>query len=278
MGHLLDFPSELLAQILALLPVRTLLNFSETSRYARSLANGNLSTISLDIHPIRPRNLGKSPEKENCVRIPEVHTYDYQTITYFHDALVRNILLRHAEMLQVLDLSIWTFTIPIAMEISRLLALQKLSIRIEDDAYARAVPRAFLPLERLEQDEAWDLLGQTAEWRDRLRVLKIENADLTMPHLVELLEQNHSCRELSLSGCRFIGEELWNFLGYAWIGGDFLQRLHVADCGGCLNERVLKTIVSLSGLQVCPNLHVEPTLFESLTYWKSTSTSTDVVE
>lgn len=50
---LLDFPPELLVHILAFLPVRALLRFSQTCRYSQSLAASSLHTLSLGIHPSR---------------------------------------------------------------------------------------------------------------------------------------------------------------------------------------------------------------------------------
>jgi len=50
---LLSIPPELLVHILAYLPIQPLLKFSQTSRYAHSLASSSLHTLSLEIHPSR---------------------------------------------------------------------------------------------------------------------------------------------------------------------------------------------------------------------------------
>jgi hypothetical protein len=50
---LLSIPPELLVHILAFLPIQSLLKFSQTSRYAHSLASSSLHTLSLGIHPSR---------------------------------------------------------------------------------------------------------------------------------------------------------------------------------------------------------------------------------
>jgi hypothetical protein len=50
---LLSIPPELLVNILAFLPIQPLLKFSQTSRYAHSLASSSLHTLSLEIHPSR---------------------------------------------------------------------------------------------------------------------------------------------------------------------------------------------------------------------------------
>lgn len=296
--QLLELPPELLVHILALLPLRALLSFSETSHYARSLANSNLYTLSLGIRPVQTSchssrlstsrhrqlqywasalvdstsdvppirgdeyyrsSLDKKTHKTSdedldphmiWVRIPQAHIYDYSTLLYFHNALFRSILLRHGSMLQNLDLCLWTLSTKIAKAIAQLSALRTLSIRIEDNQYARAVPRTCMARERLEQDRAWSVLAGSAVWTHHLHALRIEKADLNHEQLATLLRGGRSCRELALSRCNFIGKELWEFLGGAWKGRTALQRLSVAECGSVLDDAALNAIGRLEGLQV----------------------------
>jgi hypothetical protein len=51
MSTLLDLPPELLVPTITLLPLKSLLRFSECSRYARSLANASLRTLDLEFGP-----------------------------------------------------------------------------------------------------------------------------------------------------------------------------------------------------------------------------------
>lgn len=249
--QLLELPPEILAQILSLLPVRTLLKFSEISQHARSLANSNLHTLNLGIRPIRARKGPKNTDNDFWVRIPGARSFAYPTRLKFHNALFQSILARHADTLYIVNLSLWTLTRPIAEGLSKLYALQRLSISIEDDLYTRAVPRSRMAAERLEQAKAWDLLGQAAVWTQRLRSLSIDHADLTTAQLAMLLRRSRRCGSLRFSGCRFIGQEMWQFLARDWDGRAGLQSLHVAESGGCLNDKALGAIAGLSGLQVC---------------------------
>jgi hypothetical protein len=252
-NQLLELPPELITQILAFLPVRTLLKFSETSHYARFLANSNLHTLNLGIPAIRDRSLIKDTSDKIHVRIKGAFNYDYTTLLNFHNALIQSILLRHADTLRTLDLSLWTLTQPIAETIAELSALRSLSIRVEEDIFARAVPRNCMAWERREQDKAWTVLARTATWKDRLRVLRLENAELTTEQLAALLCQSRWCGALQLSRCRFIGKELWRFLGRDWAGRSCLQRLVLDETGGVLDEKAFEAIVTLSGLRVSNN-------------------------
>lgn len=246
---LLDLPPELLSQILESLPVQALLRFSQTSRLARTLANSNLHTLNLAIKPICGRAANDYCEQRNCIRIPDASTYDYGVLLQFHNALLVSVVTRHAVMLRTLDLSLWTLTTPIAEVISTLFALRDLSIKVEDDLYARSVPRSSIALEKKEQNKAWDLLGLGAVWKPRLRRFKIQNADLTTAQLRKLLEHSRYCEEIWLGGCRFIDKDVWVFLGHEWEGRSTLQRLHVAHCGFLIEEKSLEAISGLTGLQ-----------------------------
>ncbi|KAH7402446.1 hypothetical protein BKA66DRAFT_544597, partial [Pyrenochaeta sp. MPI-SDFR-AT-0127] len=295
--HLLGLPHELLVQILASLPVRVLLKFAQTSRLAQSLANSNLHTLKLGIHPIRSVSLTHTKEtteytppqyrasalveqpsalpprefyrdfshfsggrsQERCgngtnndkiwVRILDVRTYEYSILFKFNTALVRSIILRHRNMLQTVDLSLWTLTVPIAEVIARLTALRSLSIMLEDNLYARAVPQSYMASEHQEQRRAWKQLVQNAVWRDELHTLHVESANITTSQLSKLLQGNHRCREIQLRRCRYVGNELWMFLSKEWQGSAALRTLIVADCGGVMNVATMNMIRRLNGLQ-----------------------------
>lgn len=247
---LLDLPPELLAHILKSLPVRSLLKFSRTCRLAHTLANSNLHTVSLAVQPIRSRASEEYCNQKHCVRISNAHTYHYNLLFKFHNALLTSVITRHAYSLHTLDISIWTLTTPIAQAISGLVALRDVSIRLEDDLYVRAVPRTRVAMERKEQNNAWNLIGQNAVWRARLQSLKIQNADMSSKQLAELLKRSHSCKKLWLIGCKFIEKDIWDFLGYEWIGRSSLQNLHIAGCCWPLEQHGLKAISELVGLQV----------------------------
>ena len=253
--RLLDLPPELLSKTLSLLPTQSLLKFSSTSHYARSLANSNLHKISLGIHPIRtPSKRESNTTTDFLIRIPAARTYDYATLITFHNTLFQSILARHAETLYTVEISLWTLTRPIAEGIAKLFALRHLSIRIENHFYARAVPRSRVAVERREQSKAWTLLGKKAVWKERLSSLKIENSDLDTEQLVELLRGCRRCKELRIVGCNFVGQELWQVLGRRWEGRDGLRRLSVAECAGCLDARALGAVGGMSGLKVCKAL------------------------
>ncbi|OAL06065.1 hypothetical protein IQ06DRAFT_75205 [Phaeosphaeriaceae sp. SRC1lsM3a] len=62
-SSLLDLPPEILIPTLALLPNRSVLNFSQCSRYARSLANSSLHTLNIAFRPPSPREESRRATK-----------------------------------------------------------------------------------------------------------------------------------------------------------------------------------------------------------------------
>jgi hypothetical protein len=285
---ILELPAELLISTLSLLPINSLLNFSQCSRYACSLANSSLHTLDLDfcsssysretsiptrrmfsikstiihsdfgrkyslasIFDSRQTNLDsnktllsiddRSPYKI-MVRIPEAHTYRFETLINFHAALLTSILTRHHHALHTLDVSLWTLSVPVAKAISQLYALRSLSIKLEGDSY-QCTPIGV-------QQNAWQVLADCTAWNGRLCALKIQNVDIYISQLTTILTNNPQCQELQLSKCRSIGKALWEFLGEEWRGHRALQILAVADCGAILNKETLKAIEKLKGLKV----------------------------
>jgi hypothetical protein len=276
---LLQLAPELLFQILASIPVKPLLKFSQCSRYAHSLANASLHTLKLDFGPkpnsfkmgshMSTRRLnsydaskgeqyysqpGSSFMTETVptsldkvlIRIPDAHLYDFATLIHLHSALVPSILNRHQGALQHLDLSLWTVTVPMGKAISALPALRSLSVKLVQDLRIRKLSGKCIDPQR----DAWQVLTQHAAWSGRLRSLKIENMDILMSHLAPLLLYNHSCRELRIRHCESLGQDLWAFLETGWKGRAALKILEIADCGSLLTEAALKSMETMRELKV----------------------------
>jgi hypothetical protein len=258
--HLLDLPAEILNQILTPLPTTSLLRFSETSHYARSLANANLHTLSFGIAPLNPPffnllDLDQSTSSTTkgsyaiWLHIPTAQIVEYWTLLNFQSALVTSILKRHGAMLQHLEISVWALTLPMVSAIARLRALRCFSLRIERSAMGRE-QRSCIAVEREEQGKAWNLLTkETPVWSRRLVALRLENCDLQVEQLAVLLKESRGCGELGLDRCRYLDRALWTFLA-KWQGREKLRVLDVAECGGILGEEARAAVGSLHGLQV----------------------------
>jgi hypothetical protein len=86
-ASLLNLPPELLIPTLSLLPIRDLLKFSQSSRYARSLANESLHTLDLEFSPpsylddiclsshLIPVNLSNRFSSSRIMTLAEKHTH-----------------------------------------------------------------------------------------------------------------------------------------------------------------------------------------------------------
>lgn len=218
---LLNLPSELLFQILATLPTKSLLRFAQTSHYARSLAYSNLHTLSLAIFPSHRSSLyntifsalheQKPPSHPDhdpykiLIRIPQAWRFDYPTLLSFHNKLIATVSHRHACTLQTLDLTLWTLSMPIAQALAALPALHNLSIRIETMQYA---PRPHRASQRLEEQTSWTLLAASTAFASQLRTLHIDNANLTSSHLAALLAATPRLRALRLARCDVLTSQL----------------------------------------------------------------------
>ncbi|KAH7563235.1 hypothetical protein BM1_00282 [Bipolaris maydis] len=193
--HILSLPAELLSQILTSLPLSSLLHFSETCHPARTLANANLQSLSLGISPLPSPYTSFPPSKpplspsqthtsqpttrphDRWLRIPNITTYDYTTLSNFQSALLTSILTRHHPLLSHVDLTIWTMSVRMAHALRNLSALQRLELRFDAGNPGRAVLRAQIGLEREEQRRAWDVLARsTPSWSRRLLGLRVEGA------------------------------------------------------------------------------------------------------
>jgi hypothetical protein len=256
---LLELPPELLIQILTTLPVKPLLKFSQTSRYARALAYSNLHTLSLAIYPSRrssrnnrliPTHLEPKLQSHRdhdphkiLVRIPQAWDFDYPTLLSFHTAVVADILNRHACTLHNLDLSLWTLSIPIAKAICTLPALRSLSLRIESVQY---VPRPYLNVQRKEERTAWDLLAVAPTWPSQIHTLRIENAEVTTGQLSSILSKTARLADLHLRGCDMLTGSFWESSSLA-----SLHSLRVIDCSNVhMKETALDAISKMIELQV----------------------------
>jgi hypothetical protein len=226
-------PNELLAHILSSSPKRLVAKQVHLGRPNPNQKDGEAF-------------IDKRDPYQTMIRVEDAHTYEYGTLVNFHSALLSSILVRHQNALRNVHISVWAFTTPIAEATSHLRALRSLSIRVEDGSYARTAHRG----RAVEQHAAWKVLAASTAWGSRLRVLKIENADLTELHLFTLLTNNSHCLELQLIACASVGKALWNFLGNTWRGRATLQSLAIGGCGGFLDLESLKIIEKMKGLKV----------------------------
>ncbi|OAL56948.1 hypothetical protein IQ07DRAFT_594392 [Pyrenochaeta sp. DS3sAY3a] len=195
------------------------------------------------------------------VRIRDAHEYDSTTLFALHDSLTQNILSRHGSVLHKLTLSLWTLTPAVAAALAQLPALRALSLSLQTPLHGPPVPRSRISdaCPHTAQRKAWGQLSVTAVWRPRLCSLRLENADLGVRELGNLLGEAEKCGELVLSsprkrrprgaGARYIGGDLWTFLGERCHGGTELRRLVLDECGGLVDGRVCATVEILGGLE-----------------------------
>lgn len=219
----------------------------QPSSYVGKACSSRRSSVGSDYFP--ENDIENDPHRVS-VLIPNAEAYDHTTLISFNSALTKSILTRHGGTLRNLDLSLCTLTTPIAASIAKLSALRVLSIRIEDISHVRTVPRSRMASQRAEQRVAWDILTDNPAWAPRLEGLRIEGGEVSTTQLSQLLTGSRWCRELWLSKCSSIGEELWNWLGSGWEGSDSLHILAVMRCGGQLGEVALDVIGELRSLQV----------------------------
>ncbi|KAE8832007.1 hypothetical protein PTNB73_07559 [Pyrenophora teres f. teres] len=235
--HLLSLPTELLHNILTPLPLHSLLSFSQTCHQARTLANTNLHTISLCIvppsspsfpsfsHPDKTSPLSQPQPYDICLHIPRQETYDHTTLFNFQSALVSSLLRRHGTMLQTLELSVWGWTVGMALALKDLRALRTLRVRVENvTGVYRNLSRKWIAVQRAEEKKAWEILvgsgkeheeGKGKEvaivdkrkrrrergfWSERLTTLEFENCD----HL-----NLYDCQEQDPGSMQQCNDDLW---------------------------------------------------------------------
>ncbi|KAF2632635.1 hypothetical protein BU25DRAFT_405962 [Macroventuria anomochaeta] len=250
--RLLDLPSELLLQILATLPVKPLLRFAQTSHYARSLAYSNLQSLSLAIYPSHRSSwhnklfIAQHKPKHAlhaAIQIPRAWDFDYTTLLTFHNKIVASILSRHASVLQKLELTFWTLSIPIARAIAKLPALKELNICIET---VQAVPRAYMNVQRKEEGKAWALLPCSPSWTHLIHTLRIENAKINTSQLHCLIAGAGRLRELALRKCDMLTSSLWDTERLS-----SLRHLSITDCANVhANSTALEAISKMQRLKV----------------------------
>lgn len=255
--HILSLPAELLSQILSLLPVLSLLRFSQTSRYSHTLASANLHTLSLGIAPWpsthHPQSASRpSQTYASWLQIPNAAEYGYTTLFNFQSALVTSILHRHAPLLQHIDLSIWTLSVAAATALRHLHALRTLALRFESGGLGPGVPRSYLAAERAEQRKAWAVLARRPPpvWSARLAAIRLVNAGIETKELGALLGASAECREVVLERCSDVGSAFWAFVR-TWSGREGVRVLELKECGGCVGEEAVGAIGGLKGLEVC---------------------------
>lgn len=189
------------------------------------------------------------------MRIPSATKYDYTTLLNFHNALVQSIILRHADTLHTLNIELWTLTRPVAEAIAKLCALRDLSVRLEDNVYVRAVPRGCVSWERKQQDKAWNFLAENAKWKQRLRTLRLRNAEITTGQLGKLIRESGAVEELCLRRCRYVDEGIWKVLGdERWGGRGRLRKLVLEESAGVLKEGAFRAIEGMGRLEVSRTL------------------------
>ncbi|KAH7078218.1 hypothetical protein FB567DRAFT_450503 [Paraphoma chrysanthemicola] len=262
---LLELAPEILFQVIATLPVQSLLKFSQCSRYTHSLANASLHTLKLDFGPApNAFRLGSFSTARLLIQVPDANRYDFATLVNLQSALLPSILTRYQEGLQHLDVSLWTLTVPMAKAISELPALRSLSITLVEDLHIRRLSRKYADQQR----DAWQMLAQQAVWRGRLQSLKIENTDLSMTHLSPLLSSNYSCRELRIRRCESLGEDFWTFLQQGWNGSATLEILELADCGCVVTEAALDAMAGMRNLKYLDLHRCSVSYAETVEQWQ----------
>jgi hypothetical protein len=226
------------------LPLRIL---SSSSSVSSSSDHSRRSSLDSDL--FTEDSFDNDPHRVS-VFIPNAQSFDYPTLLSFHTALTTSILLRHGSTLRHLDLSLWTLPLPLAKALAALPALRTLSVRIEDFVHVRAIPRRQIAVQRAQEQEAWELLSNTAVWASRINALRIEGGEVSTPQLSKLLRSSRWCHEIWLCKCARIGEDVWGWLAREWEGRAALRVLGVMRCGGQLSERSLEDIGLMRALQV----------------------------
>ncbi|KAG9378573.1 hypothetical protein A1F94_010342 [Pyrenophora tritici-repentis] len=172
-------------------------------------------------------------------------------------------------MLQTLELSVWGWSVGMALALRSLRALRTFRVRVERvTGVGRNVPRKWIAVQRAEEKKAWEVLVSGPEeeleevvvvskrrrrrkrgfWSERLTTLELENCDVTAEQLGVVLSKSRGCREVRLDGCRILDKELWTVMG-EWEGRSGLERLDVVDCGGRIGEEARTAIGLMDGLK-----------------------------
>lgn len=249
---LLQLPSEILLQILSNLSIKPLLRFAQTSQYSRSLAYTDLQELSLAVCPSHWNSWHNklfmsryvpTHQLHATIQIPQAQKFNYTTLLTFHNKLTSSILRRHACALQKLELTLWTLSPLIANAITTLPALRILSICLVN---TEAMPRAHKILQTKEEYAAWGLLASTPSWTYFLSALRIENAELSAPQLLALVDGAARLHDLRLSNCGMLTSSIWDVARFSK-----LHHLGVTDCANVhVNEAAVDVISKMRRLQV----------------------------
>jgi hypothetical protein len=261
---LLQLPPELIAQILAYLPVKALLRFGEASHCTNRLVIPNFHNLAVSFHTnrcTRPNNrttatFNKKPpsQPDRANKEPNPHevsikldpTYECIILLNLHCALMKTLLLRYSA-LHTLEMTLWTLNVPMAKALAHLPGLRELSIRIDETAF---IPQYHESSRYTVQRQAWDTLAIHAVWAPCVRRLHFTNCDIDSMQLIRLLRTSSRLGGLGLSQCPFVDERLLEFMGCDWRGRKGLRTLLLAECDDALGGMALDAIDDLSGLQV----------------------------
>ena len=250
--QLFYLPPEIILQILESLPITSLVQFAQTSKYARSLAYSNIQDLSLAIYPSHriswQNKLFAARHKPKhalnaAIQIPRAWEFDYSTLIKFHDSIIASVLTRHACALQRLDLTLWRMSEPIAEAISQLPVLRELSVSIES---LQVISRAYMSMQRKEEVTAWSRLASNTAYMGSVDTLIINNAEINTAQLSDLINRAERLSELRLSTCNMMTSEIWHTANL-----HRLRHLSLTDCLNVhVNEAAVDTISKMNRLQV----------------------------
>lgn len=262
MSSLQDLPPELLIQVLTYLPIRSLLQFSETSRFSHKLAVTSLHTLNLGVYPSRvARSLGDiaassdPSDRSISLLIPDVEALSESALFAFHSKLISTLLHRHSTSLRHLTLRLWTLSPAIAAALVQLSGLRSLTLRIDNPfGNAQRASRSPSPASRrpvagfhaAEERIAW--LALAHPWPS-LRELRIDGGDGSVAMLQALLTANPRLDALWIADCPRIDPELFVFLTAEWEGRARLKELGFEGCHGLEMEH-LDMVGGMESLQV----------------------------
>ncbi|KAF1815521.1 hypothetical protein P152DRAFT_455234 [Eremomyces bilateralis CBS 781.70] len=270
MTLLTSLPPEVLLDILAYLPLRSLLSFGQASKISHQLASCAMHRLSLGIFPTRlsgilsrlsgvstldlysPSHLEDVQDDTRIasIVIPDAATLNSYSLLAFHNALISAVLSRYAYSLRDLDLTIWMLTPPIAKALGSARGLKRLRLRVENPfklrgglrAGDRDVQRRLPP----EKGGLWDTFP--GSWH-KLEGLMIDGSIIGLDTLQGILKGCGCLKELWLKNCPNISGKLVEFLANDWNGAYALEGLGLANCG-IVHDDDLEPIIHLTRLKL----------------------------
>jgi len=263
MTPLNSLPPELLLEVLSYLPIRPLLNFSETCRAAHSFTSSSLYTLNLGIYPSRlSQHFGHArAHDENSsfepisLVIPEIEPSSERAELAFHNKLTASIIQHYSSSLQHLTLRLWTLSPSIATALTEVKGLKSLRLCIDNPCGKQSRPQRRLrtmvgPAAR-EEETAWNLLAHS--W-SVLRELNIEGGQVDTQQVQQMLEVNSHLTRLSVKDCAHIEADLLKFVAEKWVGKESLTYLAFEDSPAVIMEDLeglgMQTLVNLQSLSL----------------------------